>query len=76
LTDDFAKVKRSLLTRAGMKDASNVGRPKDKRYAPLVKYPEVVKAIEQGLSLRKISEETGVAINTIRKVKKLLRLFS
>lgn len=76
LTDDFARVRRSLLTRAGMLNASNVGRPKEKRYAPLVKYPEVVRAIEQGMSLRKISEETGVAINTIRKVKKTLELFS
>ncbi|MDJ1168920.1 GIY-YIG nuclease family protein [Roseofilum sp. BLCC_M154] len=76
LTDDFARVRRSLLTRAGMLNASNVGRPKEKRYAPLVKYPEVVKLLEQGMSLRKISEQTGVAINTIRKVKSCMRLLS
>jgi len=76
LTDDFARVRRSLLTRAGMLNASNVGRPKDKRYAPLVKYPEVVKLLEQGMSLRKISEQTGVSVNTIRKVKEILRQFS
>ena len=76
LTEDFSKVKRSLLTRAGMKDAENVGRPKEKPYAPLLKYPEVVKCLEQGMSLRQISEETGVSVNTIRKVGKCMRGFT
>ncbi len=74
LTDDFQKVKRSLLVRAGMMDAENIGRPKDKPYQTLIKHPEVVKALERGLSLRKVAEETGVAVNTVRKVKAAMKM--
>lgn len=74
LTDDFPKVKRSLLVRAGMMDAENIGRPKDKPYQTLIKHPEVVKALERGLSLRKVAEETGVAVNTVRKVKAAMKI--
>ncbi|MDB9315641.1 competence protein CoiA family protein [Spirulina sp. CS-785/01] len=69
LFDDFAKVKRSLLTRAGMKDGKRAGREKEKPYQTLIKHPEVVKALEQGLSLRKTAEATGMAVNTVRRVK-------
>lgn len=72
LTDDFSKVKRSLLTKAGMAKAKNVGRPKDKKYQILLKYPNVVTALESGDSLRKVAKKTGVAINTVKKVKNLM----
>jgi DNA-binding NarL/FixJ family response regulator len=35
----------------------------------IAKYPEVIRLIERGYSLRDIAYETGVAINTVRKVK-------
>lgn len=38
----------------------------------LAKYPDVVKRLARGESLRHIAFEAGVAVNTVRKVKALL----
>lgn len=66
-------------TRAGMKRAKlagrHVGRPSgtaEEASAFLAKYPAVIEALLSGLSLRQTAQATGVAVNTVRKVKHLL----
>lgn len=74
---EAAREARSHATKVGMQRAAeqgiHVGRPPgstEDNAKLLAKYPEVVSLLEQGkLSLRDISYETGVAVNTIRKVK-------
>jgi hypothetical protein len=67
---------RSEATKAGMQRAAeqgiHVGRPKGSKEDEvklLAKYPEVVELLRKGRSLRDIGYKTGVAVNTIRKVK-------
>ncbi|MBP0017982.1 MAG: hypothetical protein J7647_10545 [Cyanobacteria bacterium SBLK] len=69
LATDFSTVKRSLLTKAGMKDGKKAGRKKKQPYEILIDHPDIVRALKQGLSLRKAAEETGVAVNTVVRVK-------
>jgi hypothetical protein len=71
-----AREVRSQATKAGMQRAAeqgiHVGRPPgstEDEAKLIAKYPEVIRLIEQGYSLRDIAYETGVAVNTIRKVK-------
>lgn len=66
-------------TRLGMQRAKNqgkhIGRPvgsKQSNEAILKKYPAVVEAIQQGLSLRKAAKQAQVSVNTVRKVKAIL----
>lgn len=61
---------------AGMQQAAadgvHIGRPADDAAAILDKYPDVVTAVNAGLSLRKAAKRAGVAVNTVRKVKAAL----
>lgn len=50
----------------------HVGRPSDDRAKTLAKFSTVVDALQQGMGIRQTAAATGVAINTVRKVKKLL----
>lgn len=54
----------------------HLGRPSKKADTLLKDYPDVVRAYENGLSLRKASAETGRAVNTIRKVYDVLKAMS
>ncbi len=65
--------------KAGMEaakaDGVHVGRPpgsKENGSATLAKYPDVVTALQDGLSLRKAARAAGVSVNTVRKVKAIL----
>ncbi len=60
--------RRSLLL-----NDRHLGRPSKKADTLLEDYPDVVRAYESGLSLRKASAETGRAVNTIRKVYDVLK---
>lgn len=54
---------------------THVGRPAGSTESDkdiLAKYPLVVEAIENGMSLRKAADYSGVSINTVRKVKVIL----
>lgn len=51
----------------------HLGRPSKKADTLLEDYPDVVRAHENGLSLRKASSQTGRAVNTIRKVYGVLK---
>ncbi len=54
-----------------------LGRPKDtKDYKEKTskKYPEVIKYLDKGLSIREVSRLTNTSINTTLKVSKLIRL--
>lgn len=65
-------------TREGIQAARaagrNHGRPAggENQHQILAKYPDVVQALNTGLSLRKAAEATGVAVNTVRRVKAVL----
>jgi len=53
-----------------------LGRPigsKEDRVKLLKKYPEVVKYVNKGLSIREISKLTKVSINTTNKITKIIR---
>lgn len=74
----FEKTLLSLYIRHGMQKSLDcnihIGRPKDKtesikKFLTKEKNKPVIKAIEKGLSLRACARETGVSINTVRKVK-------
>lgn len=74
------KEEKRLATIEGMKQAKeagqHVGRPvgttlSDERF--LAKYQEVVEALKEGMSLRQAAEHSGVAVNTVRKVKSLIK---
>jgi DNA invertase Pin-like site-specific DNA recombinase len=54
-----------------------LGRPKDtkdNKEKTLKKYPEVIKYLDKGLSIREVSRLTNTSINTTLKVSKLIRL--
>lgn len=78
---EYEKVKmRSQAIQTGMKRAAqwgqHIGRPKgtesEEAFLAKPSSQEVIKALDEGLSLRKAADRTGVAINTIRKVKALI----
>jgi DNA invertase Pin-like site-specific DNA recombinase len=53
-----------------------LGRPKntgDSKEKTLNKYPEVIKYLEKGLSIREVSRMTNVSVNTTLKVSQLVR---
>jgi DNA invertase Pin-like site-specific DNA recombinase len=53
-----------------------LGRPKntgDSKEKTVKKYPEVIKYLEKGLSIREVARMTGVSINTTLKVSHLIR---
>jgi DNA invertase Pin-like site-specific DNA recombinase len=54
-----------------------LGRPrdtKDNKEKTLKKYPEVIKYLDKGLSIREVSRLTNTSINTTLKVSKLIKL--
>lgn len=62
--------------RSQLLNDQHLGRPSKKADTLLEDYPDVVRAHENGLSLRKASAETGRAVNTIRKVYDVLKAMS
>ena len=53
-----------------------LGRPKntgDSREKTIKKYPEVIKYLEKGLSIREVARMTNVSVNTTLKVSQLIR---
>jgi hypothetical protein len=81
LATELARKKEAqrLATIEGMKQAKeagqHIGRPKGTTLAEdkfLAKHQAVVDALKEGLSLRQTAERTGVAVNTVRKVKALM----
>lgn len=67
------KVKEGL--RRARETGVNVGRPlgtQETRKQVIEKYPEVVKTLRKGRSLRYTASMCGVSISTVRKVKKAL----
>lgn len=79
LETEIKRREKNLSISEGMKQASargvHVGRPKGTTESDnefLSKYKPVVEALRKGLSLRKTAQETGVSVNTIRKVKSML----
>ena len=53
-----------------------LGRPKntgDSKEKTIKKYPEVIKYLEKGLSIREVSRMTDVSVNTALKVSQLIR---
>ena len=53
-----------------------LGRPKntgDSKEKTIQKYPEVIKYLEKGLSIREVSRMTNVSVNTTLKVSQLIR---
>ncbi len=73
---DQVEAKRRAAVVQGMDRArergQHVGRPALSDEQLLERYPAVVDALESGLSLRKAAEQTGVAVNTVRKVQQAL----
>lgn len=63
------------MARAAAKGV-HVGRPQESPTLTVEKYPQVVEAIERGLSRRKASAETGVSVPTIRKVDQAMAYLS
>lgn len=59
--------------RSQLLNDQHLGRPSKRAETLLDDYPDVVRAYENGLSLRKASAETGRAVNTIRKVYDVLK---
>lgn len=54
-----------------------LGRPKntgDSKEKTIKKYPEVIKYLQMGLSIREVSRMTNVSINTTLKVSQLIRV--
>jgi DNA invertase Pin-like site-specific DNA recombinase len=54
-----------------------LGRPKntgDSKEKTIKKYPEVIKYLEKGLSIREVSRITNVSVNTTLKVSQLIRV--
>jgi DNA invertase Pin-like site-specific DNA recombinase len=54
-----------------------LGRPKntgDSKEKTIKKYPEVIKYLEKGLSIREVSRMTNVSVNTALKVSQLIRV--
>ncbi|WP_191118251.1 competence protein CoiA family protein [Vibrio campbellii] len=60
--------------RSQLLNDQHLGRPSKEADTLLEDYPDVVRAHENGLSLRKASAETGRAVNTIRKVYDVLKV--
>jgi DNA invertase Pin-like site-specific DNA recombinase len=83
LMSEIAKLETyTLKTRVkvalqNLKDKGVVlGRPKnsgDTKEKTIKKYPEVIKYLEKGLSIREVARMTGVSINTTLKVSQLIR---
>ncbi len=75
---DQAEAKRCAAVVQGMDRArargQHVGRPAIPDEQLLERYPAVAAALTEGLSLRKVAEQTGVAVNTVRKVQQVLGL--
>lgn len=74
-----AKAAHRQATRVGMQVAAergiHLGRPAgsaENEAHFLAKYPDVMERLKRGESLRRIASETGVTVNTVRKVKALL----
>ncbi|CAH1583361.1 conserved hypothetical protein [Vibrio jasicida] len=59
--------------RSQLLNDQHLGRPSKKADTLLEDYPDVMRAYESGLSLRKASAETGRAVNTIRRVYDVLK---
>lgn len=59
--------------RSQLLNEQHLGRPSKKAETLLEDYPDVVRAYESGLSLRKARAKTGRAVNTIRKVYDVLQ---
>ena len=54
-----------------------LGRPKntgDSKEKTIKKYPEVIKYLEKGLSIREVSRMTNISVNTTLKVSQLIRV--
>ena len=54
-----------------------LGRPKntgDSKEKTIKKYPDVIKYLEKGLSIREVSRMTNVSVNTTLKVSQLIRV--
>ena len=85
LMGEIAKMETHILkTRVkvalqNLKDKGVVlGRPKntgDSKEKTIKKYPEVIKYLEKGLSIREVSRMTNVSVNTTLKVSQLIRTF-
>jgi DNA invertase Pin-like site-specific DNA recombinase len=83
LMGEIAKMETHILkTRVkvalqNLKDKGVVlGRPKntgDSKEKTIKKYPEVIKYLEKGLSIREVSRMTNVSVNTTLKVSQLIR---
>jgi len=84
LMGEIAKMETHILkTRVkvslqNLKDKGVVlGRPKntsDSKEKTIKKYPEVIKYLEKGLSIREVSRMTNVSVNTTLKVSQLIRV--
>jgi hypothetical protein len=76
IDDAHEEALHSTVVREGMQRAKDrglhVGRPSEDNTVILSKYPQVIDALNQGLSLRKAASAAKVAINTVRKIKALL----
>lgn len=78
------EVVRARAISVGMRRSArwggSIGRPKGQEKAEdFLKKPKsqaVIRALKEGLSLRQTSDETGTAINTVRKVKSLRNLWT
>jgi hypothetical protein len=70
LTDRWEHSRR---TRHGMRQTSKtIGRPHEHPERTLAKYPTAVSCLQQGQSIRQTAQTTGISINTILKVRKIL----
>ena len=84
LMGEIAKMETHILkTRVkvalqNLKDKGVVlGRPKntgDSKEKTIKKYPEVIKYLEKGLSIREVSRMTNVSVNTTLKVSQIIRV--
>ena len=69
--DEMSEAIKAGMQRAA-REGKHIGRPEENMTDFLEKYPEVIEAIKDGQSLRQIRKAHGVAINTVRKIKKAL----
>lgn len=76
IQNELFEAELSKRIKKGMQAAAaegvHIGRPSEGTAETLAKYPAVVQAIEQGLSLRKAAASAGVSVNTVRKVKEAM----
>ena len=73
---DAVEQKRRTAIRKGMAKAAargrQVGRPSQSDQDFLNRYSAVKEALESGLSLRQAAAAAGVAVNTVRKVQRMI----